>query len=260
MLLHLLTAACGTGPPCRDVRIDGGSWSISGPPCTLLSSVKNASASVDLKSLPPLRKSYILVRRLSNSIPKGLIVVANDKSGSPTWIDVKAALLSFDRAGHLGLVQDLYAGSKDNQAFLHARLSLGRDQLKPYKAMISDWICPDLMRNQQVSVSKAKKAIAEYKKAIGQSEGLAELSIFYCEEAFSFLESCGMEDESYFHALIRMYNRALRFVSNLPPDARIGYVDRLDKLRSRARHVGWGVEDELNSLWHATELDEYQRE
>jgi hypothetical protein len=59
--------------------------------------------------------------------------VANEKSASPTWIDVKATLQNFDRAGLLGLLQDLYAGSEDNKAFLHARLSLGRDQLKPTK-------------------------------------------------------------------------------------------------------------------------------
>jgi hypothetical protein len=182
--------------------------------------------------------------------------VANHKSSSPTWTDVKAVLLHFDRAGLLGLVQDLYAGSKDNQAFLHARLNLGRDQLKHYKTVISKWICPDLLRNQPVSVSKAKKAVSDYKKAIGQPEGLTELSIFYCEEAFSFLESCGMEDESYFLSLIRMYSQALRFVSNLPPDARAGYIDRLDKMRSRGRHVGWGVEDELNNLWYSSEFGE----
>jgi hypothetical protein len=186
--------------------------------------------------------------------------VVNEKSASPTWIDVKAALQTFDRVGLLGLLQDLYAGSKDNQAFLHARLSLGHDHLKPYKAMISSWICPDLMRNQLVSVSKAKKAIAAYKKATGHSEGLAELSIFYCEEAFSFLESCGMEDEGYFLALIRTYNQALKYVSNLPVASRAGYIDRIDKLRSRGRHVGWGVEDELNSLWYAAELDEREGE
>jgi len=186
--------------------------------------------------------------------------VANGKSASPTWIDVKAALQTFDRAGLLGLLQDLYAGSKDNQAFLHARLSLGHDQLKPYKTMISSWICPDLMRNQPVSVSKAKKAIAAYKKAIGHPEGLAELSIFYCEEAFSFLESCGMEDEGYFLALIRMYDQALKYVSNLPVASRAGYIERIDKLRSRGRHVGWGVQDELNSLWYAFGLDERESE
>jgi len=92
--------------------------------------------------------------------PSGLIV-AKDKSASPTWADVKALLLTFDRAGLQGLVQDLYAGSKDNQAFLHARFGLGPDQLGPYKATISRWINPDLMKNQTVSVSKAKKAIAD---------------------------------------------------------------------------------------------------
>jgi hypothetical protein len=186
--------------------------------------------------------------------------VGNEKNTSSTWIDVKAALQAFDRAGLLGLLQDLYAGSKDNQAFLHARLTLGHDQLKPYKTMISSWVCPNFMRNQPVSISKAKKAIAAYKKAIGHPEGLAELSIFYCEEAFTFLDDCGMEDESYFDALIRMYDQALTLVSNLPAETRRGYVDRLDKLRARGQHVGWGVEDELNSLWQDAELYEHQTE
>jgi hypothetical protein len=67
--------------------------------------------------------------------------VAKDKSTSPTWADVRAFLLAFDRAGLQGLIQDLYAASKDNQAFLHARFGLGPDQLKPYKATISPWPC-----------------------------------------------------------------------------------------------------------------------
>ena len=69
--------------------------------------------------------------------------MANEKNASPTWSAVRAALQTFDRAGLQGLVQDLYVASKDNQAFLHARLGLGRDQLNPYKARISSWICPD---------------------------------------------------------------------------------------------------------------------
>jgi hypothetical protein len=69
-----------------------------------------------------------------------------------------------------------------------------------------------------------------------------------------------MEDESYFLALIRMYNQALRLASNLPPDGRAGYVDRLDKLRSRGRHLGWGVQDELNSLWYDAKLGGPQKD
>jgi len=176
--------------------------------------------------------------------------VANEKSTLPSWKAVKAALQSFDRAGLLGLVQDLYAVDKDNQAFLHARLGLGSDQLAPYKAIISRWICPDLMRNQFVSISKAKKAIADYKKAIGQPAGLAELSIFYCEEALSFVEACGYEDERYFVALIHMYDRAVQRVLDLPSTERHAYAGSLGRLRSRAKWVGWGVDDEFNNIWY----------
>ena len=97
-------------------------------------------------------------------MPKDIVGVAGEKSTLPSWKAVRAALQSFDRAGLLGLVQDLYAVDRGNRAFLHARLGLGSDQLAPYKAIISRWICPDLMRNQSVSISKAKRAVADYKK------------------------------------------------------------------------------------------------
>jgi hypothetical protein len=196
-------------------------------------------------------------KRAHKTIIERFVAVVRSKNASPTWSDVRAALVDFDRAGLRGLVQDLYTASKDNQAFLHARLGLGHDQLQPFKASISNWICPDVMKNQPVSVAKAKKAIADYKKAIGRPDGMTELSIFYCEEAFGFLESCSMEDESYFAALVGMYERSLEFVLSLPPAERPTYLQRLDKLRSRGRNVGWGIEEELNSLWHAATPDEH---
>jgi hypothetical protein len=184
--------------------------------------------------------------------------VADDKSTLPSWKAVKEALQSFDRAGLLGLVQDLYAVDGDNKAFLHARLGLGADRLASYKAVISRWICPNLMRSQSVSISKAKKAIADYKKAIGEPTGLAELSIFYCEEAFSLLESYAFEDERYFVALIRMYDQAVKRVLDLPVAERHGYAKRLGNLRPRARPIGWGIDHELNSIWCEAGLDEQQ--
>jgi hypothetical protein len=37
---------------------------------------------------------------------------------------------------------------------------------------------------------------------------------------------------------------------------RRAYVERLGKLKTRAKRVGWGVEDELNYLWHAADFNE----
>jgi hypothetical protein len=59
-----------------------------------------------------------------------------------------------------------------------------------------------------------------------------------------------MDDESYIAALILVYGRSLEFVSNLPAAEQSTYLDRLGRLRSRGRNVGWAVEEEFNSLWY----------
>lgn len=56
------------------------------------------------------------------------------KTSAPTWIDAKATLASFDRAGLIGLLKDLHALNPQNRPFLQARLALGAAPLAPYKA------------------------------------------------------------------------------------------------------------------------------
>lgn len=175
-------------------------------------------------------------------------MTTKQKKSKATWSDVKSKLADVDRVGLIGLIQDLYAANKDNQTFLHARFGLGEDILKPYKASISRWICPDVMRNQPISVAKAKKAITDYKKAVGQPEGLAELSIFYCEEVFVFLGYCGMDDEGYFDALVRMFEQALKYVMALPEAKRPSFIDRLEQVALQGPNVGWGVGDDMEIL------------
>ena len=78
-----------------------------------------------------------------------------NQEDSPSWSDVKAQLATFDRTGLLSLAQDLYAASKDNQAFLHARLHLSDDVLKPYKATIDRRLWPNVLRQWDTSAAKA---------------------------------------------------------------------------------------------------------
>jgi hypothetical protein len=139
---------------------------------------------------------------------------------SRSWTDVKTTLAAFDRAGLLGLVQDLYAASQDNQAFLHARLHLGDDVLEPYKAAVDRWLWPDVFKNQDTSVVKAKKAISDDRKASGTADGLAELMVFYCERASGFSCDVGLDDEAYLSALVRMFEQALKAVAALPETQR----------------------------------------
>ena len=170
------------------------------------------------------------------------------KKANPSWIDVKAKLADFDRPSLFALVQDLYAASKDNQAFLHARLHLGEDVLKPYKAAIDRWLWPDVFKNQNTSVAKAKKAITDHNNASGTADGLAELTVFYCERASGFSCDVGLDDEAYLSALVRMFEQALKAVATLPATQRPALWTRLQMVRERSHDIGYGVGEDMDAL------------
>ena len=166
----------------------------------------------------------------------------------PTWTDVKAKLAAFDRTALLDLLHHLYAAHQDNQAFLHARFGLGEDVLEPYKKTIDRWLWPDVFRNQDTSVSKAKQAISNYKKAVGDPAGLTELMVFYCEQAAGFCNDIAQQDEGYFDALVRMFEQALKCVNTLPASGRDSLIARLDRVREISHAFGYGVGDDMDHL------------
>lgn len=166
----------------------------------------------------------------------------------PTWTGVKARLTGFDRLGLLGLIQDLYAAHKDNRTFLHARFGLGQDALAPYKEALDRWLWPDVLRNQDASVMKAKQAISSYRKAVGDPDGLADLMVFYCERAPGFCSDVGYQDDAYFDALVSMFGQALKTIARLSASHRNALLARLDKVRVVSHDFGYGVGDAMDSL------------
>jgi hypothetical protein len=97
-------------------------------------------------------------------------------------------------------------------------------------------------------VAKAKKAIADYKKAVGQSQGLAELMVFYCERAAGFSNDVGLQDEAWFDALLRMFEQSLTTIATLPEEARPAFWARLDAVRDVSQDLGYGVSDGMDDL------------
>jgi hypothetical protein len=169
-------------------------------------------------------------------------------ASKPTWTDVKAELANFDRLGLVGLIQDLYAAHEDNRTFLHARFGLGEDVLKSYKETLERWLWPDVLRNEDTSVVKAKQAISSYKKAVGEPVGLAELMVFYCECAAGFCNDIGYQDDSYFDALVRMFEQAVKVIAQLPASDRNPLIARLDTVRTLSHNLGYGIGDHMDSL------------
>jgi len=148
----------------------------------------------------------------------------------------------------MSLIQDLYAAHKDNQTFLHTRFGLGEDVLKPYKETLERWLWPDVLRNQDISVAKAKQAISSYRKAIGEPTGLAELMVSYCENAAGFSNDVGYQDEGYFDTLVHMFEQALKAIQQIPAGDRDALIARLDRVRTISHNFGYGVGDDMDSL------------
>jgi hypothetical protein len=95
---------------------------------------------------------------------------------------------------------------------------------------------------------KAKQAISNYKKAAGDPAGLAELMVFYCEQASGFASDVGYQDESYFDALVRMFEQSVATAHTLPTDTRDALLARLDRVRSISHKCGYGVGDSMDFL------------
>ena len=148
----------------------------------------------------------------------------------------------------MGLIQDLYAAHNDNRTFLHTRFGLGGDLLKPYKGKLERWLWPDVLRNQDISVAKAKQAISSYRKAVGEPAGLAELMVSFCESAAGFSNDVGYRDEGYFDALVNMFEQTLKVIGQLPASDRDTLIARLDRVRTMSHNLGYGVGDDMDSL------------
>jgi ketosteroid isomerase-like protein len=113
-----------------------------------------------------------------------------------------------------------------------------------------------VVKNQDTSVAKAKKAIADYKKAIGQPEGVSELMTFYCEQAAGFSNDVGLQDEVFFDALVRMFENALKVFVSLPVVQHNAMHVRLDEVRRICHNFGYGVGEVMDRLLAEYEVDD----
>ena len=167
------------------------------------------------------------------------------KTNNPTWSDVKSAIVNLGQKQLLALVADLYRYSKDNQAFLHARFGVGDAPLAPYKNIIDECMYPDVYSQKPIQISKAKKAISSYSKAVGDPLGETELMIFFVECGNNFTVDFGDIDESFYDALNRMYQRAIENVLSLPEEHQGKLQDRLKSIMASSSGIGWGYHDML---------------
>jgi hypothetical protein len=171
--------------------------------------------------------------------------VTKSKSVDATWSNMKVEIAKIDMRELVSLVADLYHFSKENQAFLHARFAVVANPLDPYKQIIAECMYPDIYKNKPVQISKAKKAISDYSKAVGDSLGEAELMTLFVERGNAFTVEFGDIDEEFYGALNRMYRHAIEKILDLPEKQRDRFKERLKTIMTSSADIGWGYHDAL---------------
>ncbi len=169
----------------------------------------------------------------------------------PRWSTVKAAVSRLDQSVLVELLRDLYGLSASNQQFVEARLGLLQAPLARYKAVITQYMYPDVFRQQPIQISKAKKAISEYRKAVRDVPGEIELMVHFVESGNRFTLEYGDIDEGFYDALLLMYDRAIKGIKDLPDSQQPAFRDRLEKIARSAHGMGWGYGDGLCDAFYS---------
>lgn len=69
--------------------------------------------------------------------------------------------------------------------------------------------------NQPVKLSAARKAISDYRKAVGDAEGLAELMSFYAECGIEYTVAMGDIDEPFYISVEKVFLEGLKMLKNV---------------------------------------------
>ena len=162
-----------------------------------------------------------------------------------SWRVIRSVLSKASHKDLVGLVGDLYALRAENQYFLHARFVKDGKELAPYKQAIKLSVSPAEPWKHPVKLSLGRKAISEYRKAVGDTEGLAELMLTYAECGVRFTLEFGDIDEPFYNSIVSVYSDGLRTLGRCEPKV-VGKLLPLfvDVLRS-TEDMGWGFYDAL---------------
>lgn len=168
-----------------------------------------------------------------------------------SWSTVKSAASKLSQKELLGLVGELYRLSKVNQSFLNARFADQGVAMEEFKAIVSECLYPDVHRDRPLQVAKAKKAVADFCKAVADPIAHADLMVFFLEQGNAFTLEYGDIDASFYGALVAMARRAAEVICGLPLDLQAPFMKRLGEVVRSSSGIGWGYHDDLADIYAA---------
>jgi hypothetical protein len=165
------------------------------------------------------------------------------------WLTIKETLNHCSQRDLLHLIQELYHFSPDNKRFLTARFvrEANMDSLTEYKKIIQHNVCPEPPKPLRLAV--ARKAVSDYKKAIGDTVGVLELSLYYVEQGAKFTDLYGDINEPFYMSVESMFQSAMKLLASMSPDSQQSFFPRIRQIMKIASKTGWGFEEQLRAYF-----------
>ncbi len=170
------------------------------------------------------------------------------------WQKIKSILANKDKTELIKLITDLYSLNTANKNFIYTRYS-SINPIEPYKEIIRQSLYPDIGRNMRLSLSKAKKAISEYRRASNDPKGVLELMVYYVECGNQFTVEYGDVDEPFYYSIESMFTKIIEMLPQFDKTTIDSYLLRLENLVEKAKNIGWGYYDYLVDVLSQAKVD-----
>ena len=172
----------------------------------------------------------------------------NLEKSSKGWTDIRHQLKSWSKLALLALVKDLYEVSPGNRDFLHARFQAGAAggaALEQYRGKIIEQFFPHRGFGK-LKLAEARKAIRDYRKAIGSLEGTIDLLLTYVENGTQFTREFGDINEPFYNSLDLALEELVKLLLQAGAGLYSRLRDRVLRVEQMADNIGWRYCDSVH--------------
>lgn len=163
---------------------------------------------------------------------------------------VKSVLASMDKGEIIEAVLELYSSRKEAKEWLDYFAEPDeKKKLEEYKAIIGEEFYPRKRRQAKARFSVCRKALSDFKKMKPSEEAVAELMVFYMENACEFAYDCGDMWEQYYDSVQGNFKKTLLYIVK---NGLWGKYDaRLKQCVDWSADCGCGFTDSMEDLYNS---------
>lgn len=121
--------------------------------------------------------------------------------------------MSMDKSEIIKMVLELYSARKEAKEYLdfYAEPNEGQ-KLEEYKHIIREEFYPSRNREPKTRFSVCRKALSDFKKLKPSEDSVAELMVFYMENACQFTYDYGDMWEQFYDSVESNFDKTLRHI------------------------------------------------